>query len=289
MQYVEPVFRPPSEANSFILQVTLGCSNNKCTFCAMYRNKKFKIRPFEDIEEDIKSVAGQLKGVRRIFLADGDAMVLKPKPLIRILDCLHEHFPNLERVSIYTDAKGINNKTDEELAELKTRKLDVVYLGLESGSDKVLKLVRKGVTAEEMITAMKRAQAQGIKTSVIALLGLGGKELSVEHARETARVVSAMEPDYFSALTLTLVPGTELHEQAEAGEFNPLTPEESLEELHRMIELTRFTKPVIFRTNHSSNYLALQGTLPGDKKKILDAIKTGLKNKALRPEWMRGL
>lgn len=289
VRYLEPVFRPPSEAYSYILQVTYGCTHNKCTFCGMYRNKTFRVRPFEEVEEDIKQAAKELPETRRVFLADGDAMVLKYEKLVGILETLKRHLPSLARVGIYTDAKGLLSKSDEELRELKKRKLGIVYLGLESGSNEVLRRVHKECTAEEMTEAVLRAKAVGIKTSVIGLLGIAGKELSEEHARETGRVVSAMSPNYYSALTLTIVPNTELGEDVRKGRFVPLTPEESLRELYGMVESIRPTKSVIFRTNHASNYISLEGNLPDDRERILNAIRHSIDNKILRPEWMRGL
>ena len=289
MRYLEPVFRPPSEASSYILQVTYGCSHNACTFCGMYRTKRFTVRPFDEVREDIEQVARRYPGIRRVFLADGDAMILKTDKLIAILDELGKAFVRLDRVGIYADARGINSKTGQELLELRERKLGIVYLGLESGNEDVLKSVVKGVTAGEMTESVHRAKGAGIKTSVIALLGLAGKALSEAHAADTARVISAMSPDYFSALTLTLVPGTDLAEEAQRGDFQMLTPEESLEELYRMVEPISVSRAVVFRTNHASNYVTLKGTLPDDKSAVLDKIRWAIEHKVLRPEWMRGL
>lgn len=255
----------------------------------MYRSKRFRVRPLQEVLEDIGSAAATFPEISRVFLADGDAMILSADKLTPILEAIRAAFLNLERVGIYSDARGINNKSDDELRRLKELGIEMVYLGLESGSNRVLEKVKKGVTAEEMTGAVVKAQKVGMKTSVIGLLGLGGKELSEEHGRETARVVSEMSPDYFSALTLTLVPGTEFADEVERGAVTPLTPEESLEELGRMVEWIEPKRPVVFRTNHASNYLALKGVLPDDRKQILKAIDSALKNKALRPEWMRGL
>jgi radical SAM superfamily enzyme YgiQ (UPF0313 family) len=289
MRYLEPVFRPPSEAYSYILQVTYGCSHNACTFCGMYRTKQFKVRPFDEVREDIEQAARRYPGIRRVFLADGDAMILKTDKLIATLDELGKAFVGLERVGTYADARGINSKTGRELLDLRARKLGIVYLGLESGNEDVLASVVKGVTAGEMTESVHRGKEAGIKTSVIALLGLAGKAMSEAHAADTARVISAMSPDYFSALTLTLVPGTELAEQAQRGDFQMLTPEESLEELYRMVEPVSVSRPVVFRTNHASNYVTAKGTLPDDKKAILHKIRWAIEHKALRPESMRGL
>ncbi len=289
MRYHEPVFRPPSEAESFILQVTYGCTHNKCTFCAMYREKKFRVRPFEEVREDIQEAAGLVPHTRRVFLADGDAMVLKASKLLQILEALDQAFPALERVGIYADSKGILSKSDDELQSLRERKLSMVYLGLESGCDEVLQKLEKGATASEMTLAIHRVKKARIQTSVIALLGAGGRLLSQKHAKETARVVSEMSPDFFSALTLTLVPGTPLAAAVERGEFEPLSPGEALTELGQMLAQISPASSVTFRTNHASNYVPLRGRLPEDKEEILKTLQWAIENHALRPEWMRGL
>ncbi|OFZ22115.1 MAG: hypothetical protein A2X94_08805 [Bdellovibrionales bacterium GWB1_55_8] len=289
MRYLEPVFRPPSEAGSYILQVTYGCSHNRCTFCSMYREKTFRVRDENEVFEDIREAARVMSGCERVFLADGDALILRTDRLLRILDQLEQHFPRLARVAIYSDARGINLKSDEELLSLRERKLGMIYLGLESGSDEVLRRIQKGATASEMTEAVRRAEALGIPVSVIGLLGVGGRELTEEHARQTAQVLSRMSPSFFSALTLTLVPDTPLAKDAEAGRFRMLTPEESLEELARIIVDVQTERPVVFRTNHASNYVPLKGTLPENRERILEAIAWALKNRALKPEWMRGL
>jgi radical SAM superfamily enzyme YgiQ (UPF0313 family) len=255
----------------------------------MYRSKPYKVRPFKDVEEDIKVGAATYPGIRRVFLADGDAMVQKTYSLTRVLDCLNEHMADLERVGIYSDAHGINRKTPEELGELVTRKLGIMYLGLESGSDTVLRRINKHCTAAEMTAAVHKAKAAGMQTSVIALLGIGGRELSEEHAAETAAVVSRMAPDYFSALTLTIVDGTPLAAERDRGTFVPLSPRESLAELRRMIELANPPSPVVFRTNHASNYVPLRGALPADRGKLIAKIDAALATGNLKPEWLRGL
>ena len=289
MRYFGSVFRPPSEADSYILQVTYGCSHNKCTFCGMYQDKQFRVRPFDEVEQDITEAAKHDPGIRRVFLADGDAMALKTDKLIKILDLIGEKFKKLERIGIYADAHGILRKSPEELSLLKEKKLGILYLGLESGSDQVLSLIKKGSTANEMIEAVQKARRANIQVSVIALLGIGGETKSREHAQETASVISQMSPDYFSALTLTLVPGTELFKQAQQGEFLPLSPEDSLRELGQMIASIQSNEPIVFRTNHASNYVPLRGVLPQDKEQMLHQIQWALDNKALRPERLRGL
>ena len=289
MRYFGSVFRPPSEADSYILQVTYGCSHNKCTFCGMYQDKQFRLRPFDEVAQDIIEASRHDPGIRRVFLADGDAMALKTDKLIKILDLLGEKFTRLERVGIYADAHGILRKSPEELVLLKEKKLSILYLGLESGSDQVLTMIKKGSTAAEMIEAVHKARHAHMQVSVIALLGVGGETLSREHAQDTAKVISQMGPDYFSALTLTLVPGTELFEQAQSGSFLPLSPEDSLRELGQMIAAIDSNVPIVFRTNHASNYVPLRGVLSEDKEQMLKQIQWALENKALRPERLRGL
>jgi radical SAM superfamily enzyme YgiQ (UPF0313 family) len=213
MRYHGMVVRPPSEADSYILQVTYGCSHNRCMFCGTYLDKSFRVRPIGEVLEDITLAQEHISDPRRVFLADGNALVLKTERLVIILDAILSAFPRLRRVGIYASARDILTKTDADLAMRRERKLEIIYLGLESGSDEVLRRVHKEATATEMVDAVHKAKRAGIRVSVIAILGLGGTELSLQHAEETGRVVSAMDPEYLSMLTLMLVPGTELHQQ----------------------------------------------------------------------------
>jgi radical SAM superfamily enzyme YgiQ (UPF0313 family) len=289
VRYEGMVIRPPSEADSLILQITLGCSHDKCTFCGTYRDKTFRKRPIEEVFEDIDSVGPYAGEVTRVFLADGDAMVLSQNHLIKILDRLNAAFPKLQRVGIYANARDLLKKTPEELEELHKRKLGIAYIGLESGSDEILRRVKKGATAQEQIDAVRRAQDAGIKMSVIALLGLGGRELSEEHAKKTAWALNGMQPRFASFLTLMLVPGTELAAQHKRGEFELLTPLEFLKELRMIVQDLELEK-TIFRTNHASNFLALGGTFPKDKERILAELDRGIEGEVpLRPEFFRGL
>lgn len=291
MRYLGTVVRPPSEARSYILQVTYGCSHNRCTFCGTYLDKPFRIRPEEEVLEDI-TLAGQLMPhTRRVFLADGDAMVLSTRRLVPILDALAPAFPHLERVGIYTNARDLLNKSEDDLALLRRKGLGIVYLGLESGSDEILRRIRKGAAASEMAQAVRKARAAGMRASVIAILGIAGPELSSAHAEATGRVVSEMDPDYFSLLTLMLVPGTELHRQWQAGEFQLMTPEAMLAELRQVIGHLDGLSHCVFRTNHASNYLPLAGTLPQDKARLLATLDEALARgkAALRPEAWRAL
>jgi len=291
MRYEGMVIRPPSEADSYILQVTYGCSHNRCTFCGTYRDKPFRARPIQEVLEDIALAQSQVPDTRRVFLADGNALVLGTQRLITILDALASAFPLLRRVGIYANARDILGKTDAELAELQQRKLEIVYLGLESGSDEVLRRVHKGITAAEMVEAVQKLRRATIRTSVIALLGLGGKELSGEHAQQTGRVVSAMNPEYLSMLTLMLIPGTELHRQWQDGTFELPEPPELLGELRQVIAATDGLTRCVFRTNHASNYLPLAGTLSRDKARLLAALDEAVSRgpSALRPEVWRAL
>jgi radical SAM superfamily enzyme YgiQ (UPF0313 family) len=291
MRYKGMIIRPPSEADSYLLQVTYGCSNNTCTFCPTYMDKEFGVRPVEEVLEDIEMAGENYPLARRVFLCDGNALVLPNKKLVPILDKLSSAFTDLQRVGIYGNARDILKKSADELKELKEKKLGIIYVGLESGSDEVLRKVKKGATARQMIDSVKKAQAAGIKVSVIALLGLGGRKLSLEHAVQTGKAVSEMNPLYFSLLTLILVPGTELHAEWERGEFELLEPVEFLVEMRKMIENLEGLSGCIFRTNHASNYLPLAGRLPQDKQRLLSVIDTAISQgePCLRPESWRAL
>jgi radical SAM superfamily enzyme YgiQ (UPF0313 family) len=285
------VIRPPSEADSFILQVTYGCSHNRCTFCGTYFDKPFRVRPIEEVLEDIAMAQSQLLDTRRVFLADGNALVLDTERLVAILDALSSGFPRLRRIGIYANARDILGKMDADLAIFQQRKLEIVYLGLESGSDEVLRRTHKGITAAEMVEAVHKVTRAGMRASVIAILGLGGTELSVQHAEETGRVVSAMDPQYFSMLTLMLVPGTELHRQWRSGTFELPEPADLLHELRQVLVHLDGLSRCVFRTNHASNYLPLAGTLSRDKARLLVAIDEALTwgRSALRQEAWRAL
>ncbi len=291
MRYHGMVIRPPSEADSYILQVTYGCSHNRCTFCGTYVEKPFRARPIEEVLEDVALAHQRFPDTRRVFLADGNALVLDTPRLVTILDALDSGFPLLRRVGIYANARDILDKSDADLAMLRERKLEIIYLGLESGSDEVLRRVGKGATGAGMVEAVQKAKHAGLRVSVIALLGLGGVELSAQHAEETGRVVSAMDPEYFSILTLMLVPGTELYRQWRSGTFDLPEPAELLGELRRTLSHLNGLSRCVFRTNHASNYLPLAGTLARDKARLLAAIDEAQTRgtSALRPEAWRAL
>lgn len=291
MRYYGTVIRPPSEADSYILQVTYGCSHNRCTFCGTYRDKPFQVRPAEEVQQDLTLARQIVPDTRRVFLADGNALVLSARRLVTILDSLAAAFPNLQRVAAYANARDLLQKSREELALLRDKGLRLLYLGLESGHDEVLRRIHKGATAADMIEAVRRAQAEDIRVSVIGLLGIGGQELSLTHAEATGRVVSVMDPRYLSLLTLMLVPGTPLYEQWRQGTFQPLEPEALLSELrHVLLHLERLSG-CVFRTNHASNYLPLAGTLPKDKPRLLATLDAALSRgrAVLRPEAWRAL
>lgn len=289
MRYRGVVIRPPSEADSYILQVTYGCSHNACTFCPTYKGTRFQPRPLGEVAEDIAAASRLIPATRRVFLADGNALCLPTERLLAILRLLRESFPRLERVGIYANGRDINRKSMEELRSLVEEGLGIVYLGLESGDDEVLRRVRKLDTSGEMVEAVLRAKECGLLTSVIVLLGLGGREGSLRHARLSAEAVSRMNPHYLSALTLMLVPGTPLYEEWERAEFEMPDQRGLLEELREFISACRL-EGCVFRTNHASNYLPLKGILSGDRDKLLEVIERAFQRpEMLRPEFMRGL
>ena len=288
-EYDYPLYRPPSEAYSLIIQATLGCSQNKCTFCSMYKSKKFTIKLLEQIKKEIDFFRIYVKKAERIFLADGDALIMPMKILKEIFIYINEKFPEAERISLYGSPKSILLKTPEELLELKNLGLGLIYLGVESGSDKILSSVKKGVSREEIITAGKKVKKVGIPLSVTAIAGLGGKENSIEHAVETASLISEINPDYFGVLTLMLEEGTELLEEYKKGNFIPLSSSEILEETKLMIKNINVKEKCIFRSNHASNYVSLKGTLPYEKENILKTIDYALKNNEIKSELLRRL
>lgn len=290
INYVGPVFRPPSEADSLIIQATLGCSHNKCTFCGSFLTKHFRVRSLQEIRQDLRD-ARFLGPVRRIFLADGDALCIPQKRLVEVLRAINEELPSVERVGIYANARDVLRKSEEELSALRDLKLKIIYLGLETGDRELLVQIRKGATYEQMVEAARRVKAAGILLSVTVLLGIGGTEQSERHARETARILTEMDPDYVGALSVILVPGTPLHGDFEQGRFTLPDPFGLIEELRIMIEESSFTN-CVFRSNHASNYLPVKATLPRDKGAILQAIDRVLyakDSRMLRPEFLRAL
>jgi radical SAM superfamily enzyme YgiQ (UPF0313 family) len=289
MKYEGMIFRPPSEADSLILQVTVGCSYNKCTFCGAYQGKRFRIKSFEEIKEDIDEVRSYKIG--RVFLADGDALSIPQKELLQILSYLKAKLGGLERVGIYANAKDILRKDVEELKALKDLGLRILYLGLESGDPEVLKRIKKNATVDQLIRSGKRVKESGILLSVTVILGLGGVEGSHAHAVETGKVLSEMDPDYVGALSLMIVPGTPIQEEIEAGKLVLPTPFGLIQELESMITHCQFTR-CFFASNHASNYLPLRIQMPEGKEEALQRIREVLRRKdpdLLRPEYLRAL
>jgi radical SAM superfamily enzyme YgiQ (UPF0313 family) len=290
MKYEGMIYRPPSEANSLILQVAVGCSYNRCTFCHSFQGKNFRIKSFEEIKEDIDE-ASMYGTIPRVFLADGDALVIPQRDLVRILSYLKTKIMGLERVGIYANAVDILKKSVDELKELKDLGLGIVYLGLESGNPEVLKRIKKNASVEQMIRAGRRVKESGILLSITVLLGIGGVELSREHAADTGKVISEMDPEFVGALSLIIVPGTPIDEDLRAGRLVLPSPFELIRELGIMIANCRLSD-CFFASNHASNYLPLRIRMPAEKEKALQLIRGVLEKRdpdLLRPEYMRAL
>jgi radical SAM superfamily enzyme YgiQ (UPF0313 family) len=303
------IFRPPSERESYFLPLTSGCSNNTCTFCGLY-GTKLRLRDVGEVKKEIDALSMYVRhGVRvpdienivyavaqrwdgrRVFLQDGDAMVYPFARLVEALQYLNEKFPNLERIGSYATPQDILRRSVDELKRLKELKLSIFYTGIESGDDEVLLKIGKGVNSRQMIEAGRKAKEAGVTLSLTVILGLGGVEGSKKHVLETARVLSAIDPEYAGALTLTLIPGTPLWQECQKGTFHPITPFESLEELKGIVENSSFTD-CFFSSMHASNYLSVRGRLPQDKGRMLKELERVLSKKdpsLLRPEFLRGL
>lgn len=289
MHYEGNIIRPPSEANSILLQVTVGCSRNKCTFCGAYQGERFRIKSDDIIMTDIAFAATHCQRQRRVFLCDGDALIVPQKRLLKILTEIRRQLPWVTRVGVYANAKSLKMKSLEELTELRENGIGIAYMGLETGDDVTLKAINKGATAQTMITMGQKARSAGIKLSITVLLGLAGRERSQTHARETGRVLSAIDPEYVGALSLMLIPGTPMHDDYQAGRFELIEPDEMLAELRTMIAETHQSQG-LFHANHASNYLPIRARMPKDKEKTLALIDAALAgNVTLRPEWMRAL
>jgi radical SAM superfamily enzyme YgiQ (UPF0313 family) len=310
MSFIRPnIIRPPSEWRSYFLPVTSGCSNNTCAFC-MYYGSKLQMRDVEDVKKEIDALAlFTRKGIRlsgvsnavydiaqgwdgkMVFIQDGDALVYPFPKLREVLQYLNEKLPSVERIGIYATPQDIVRRSSDDLKELKRLKLGIIYSGLETGDDELLQKIGKGVSSDEMVKAARKVKEAGITFSVTVILGLGGVEGSQKHALATAQVLSEIDPEYVGALTLSFVPGTPLNEQRELGEFHPLSPFQSLEELRLIIENSNFTD-CFFSSMHASNYLSVRGRLPRDKERMLSEIDKVLAAKnpsLLRPEFLRGL
>ncbi len=287
MHYEGNIIRPPSEGNSILLQVTVGCSRNKCTFCGAYKGERFRIKPDSIIMEDISFAAKYCKRQRRVFLCDGDALIIPQKRLLNILKEIERQLPWVTRVGVYANAKSLKMKTPEELEALKAHGLGIAYMGLETGDDITLKKINKGVTSEGMIQMGKKARAAGIKLSITVILGIAGRARSKIHAVETGRVLSAIDPEYVGALSLMLIPGTSLYQDYVSGEFSLIEPVEMLDELKNMIAATHLSMG-LFHANHASNYLPIKARLPKDKDATIRLIEKALAGQvALKPENLR--
>jgi radical SAM superfamily enzyme YgiQ (UPF0313 family) len=289
MHYEGNIIRPPSEANSILLQVTVGCSRNKCTFCGTYKGERFRIKPDSVIMEDIAFAANYCRRQRRVFLCDGDALIIPQKRLLRILKEIEKQLPWVTRVGLYANAKALNMKTADELEELKAHGVGIAYMGLETGDDVTLKKINKGASADYMIEMGRKAKQAGFKLSITVLLGIAGPERSQIHAQETGRVLTAIDPNYVGALSLMLIPETPLFDEYESGAFQLIEPQEMLSELRTMIACTNLTSG-LFHANHASNYLPIRARFPKDKEATLQLIDDALEGKVpLKPEYLRAL
>ena len=290
LNYDAPLYRPPSEARSLIFQVTLGCSFNQCSFCDMYRSKEYSERPWEEIKLEIDMMAKQLPDTRRIFLADGDAFNLDADYMVNILRYIYEKFPNLERVSCYAMPMNILQKSTDDLKKMYDAGLNMLYLGIESGSDIVLKKVTKGATGKTIIKSVNKAKDAGYTMSCMVILGLGGKKYSKDHVQGTADVLNACSPNYVGALTLYLENGIkDEFLQKYNGEFVRLNDDEALDELEGLLSKIDTKDEIVFRANHGSNAYTIKGTFPQDKKQMLDQIRWLKEHpEVVRPQGLRG-
>lgn len=291
LTYHEPLFRPPSEAYSLILQPTTGCSWNRCAFCEMYTTKKFSIRELDEVKMEVRAMGEYSDQIRKVFLADGNAMALPAAYMFELLAEINAVFPKLTRISAYALPGDLLQKTDAELKKIREAGLKLIYVGIESGDDEVLRMVNKGETAASTTEGLVKASEAGIKSSVMILNGLGGKKYSRQHAINSARVVNAVQPEYLSTLVLSYPHGLEHYKKRFRGDFDPCEIPDLLQELRLFIGQTELEQTV-FRSDHASNYLILKGTLGRDRERMLGEIEQALEDpdgSGLRPEWMRGL
>lgn len=289
MHYEGMCIRPPSEAYSILLQVTLGCSHNKCTFCGTFKDKRFAIKDEKTILGDILFASKYMKRQDKVFLMDGDVLIIPQKRLMWILESIRQHLPWVKRVGAYANAKSIRMKSPEQLIELRKKGLGILYYGVETGDDELRKRIRKGSDSRMCIDMGRKVKDAGIKLSVTVLLGIAGRQGSLDHARATGLLLSEMDPDFVGALTVMLIPGTPLHEEFQTGQFVLPDERELLLELREMIKHTELSRG-LFYSNHASNYLPVKARLPRGKQEALDLIDRALKGEVgLRPEWMRAL
>jgi radical SAM superfamily enzyme YgiQ (UPF0313 family) len=290
MRYEGNIFRPPSEASSLIVQVTIGCAHNDCTFCSMFKDKRFRVRSVADVIEDLEGARRAYARVDRIFLADGDALALALDKLRAILSEIRRLFPECRRIGVYGSPQDILNKRPDELSALREAGLGIVYIGAESGSDSVLKAVKKGATAAEITEAIRKVEAAGITTSVTFISGLAGADGWEDHAIMTGRVIGAAEPSYVGLLTLMVESGAPLYNDVQAGRFKLLSPLGVVDETLLLLEHTNVSRNCVFRSNHASNYISLKGTLPADRDAMIASLRAARGHKELlKEDWMRML
>jgi radical SAM superfamily enzyme YgiQ (UPF0313 family) len=287
MHYEGTCIRPPPEASSILLQVTLGCSHNKCTFCGTFKEKQFQIKADDIILSDILFASKYMQGQDQVFLMDGDALIIPQKRLLWILERIQEHLPWVKRVGAYANTKSISMKSPQELIELRENGLGMLYLGVETGDDEIRKKIDKGSTAQQCLEMGRRVKDAGMELTLTLLLGIGGKTKSLVHARATGELISAIDPEYFSLLTVILIPGTPLWEEHERGDFAMPDERGLLMEMREIIAHTNVSH-CFFASHHASNYLPIRAWLPEGKQDVLDAIDAALRGEiGLRPEWMR--
>jgi len=289
MDYEGNIFRPPAEHRSILLQVTVGCSHNKCKFCGLYKDKKFKIKEEHVINRDIDTASKYLRNQKRLFLCDGDALIIPTEKLLCILKQINNKLPWINRIGLYGNAKSIMKKSKDELIELKKHKLGIVYMGIESGDDEILKIMDKGVDVATQIEQAKKVKEAGLKLSCTVILGLGGIKKSENHAVLTGKALSVIDPNYVGALSLILYPNMPLMKMISSKEFTPIKPYDTLKELVIMMENTDLSSG-IFSANHASNYLPVQARFPSEKEETINSIKAVINTgKQLKPEWARGI
>ena len=290
LEYDYPLFRPPAEANNVIIQVTLGCSYNNCSFCSMYKTKNYEVRELENVYRDIETIASSYPNTHKIFLADGDALSLPSEHLLTILKYLQKAFPKLRRVSLYASAQNILGKSEEELKTLCDNKLNLIYYGVETGSNLILKNITKGVSQSEIIDSLNRASKSGIKISATVILGIGGEKYSQEHIEETAKIINATKVNYLSTLQLGLEEDAKDNFYKHFMDFKPLDDFQILQEQKIFLELLNPINKIIFRSNHASNALHLSGTLPKERDRLVQELEYALEigEGALVPNVLRG-
>ena len=289
MRYEGSIYRPPSEAMSLIVQVTIGCAHNKCTFCSMFKDKKFRVRNVAEVKEDLAEARRMYGYIEKIFLADGDALCLSMPKLEDIIGYINELFTETKSINIYASPKDVLAKSQQDLERLHALGVKILYIGAESGKDKILKNIKKGATRDEIIEAVRKTESSGIKASVTFIQGLGGEAMYREHAIDTGTMISAMEPSFLGLLTLMLDDAAEITADIREGRLKLLSPMQVCEETLLMLENINLTKECIFRSNHASNYVPLAETLPQDKEKMMKLLVRAMKTEGFKPEGLRML